>query len=176
MCLHYFPDVHYVTDEDEANDETGEVLINDVPGPLELHLAKEQIENEKLREISLSQERAYKKAIKRGNCEVQNGFGEKKHPEYTNYSNRIDTYDKSFRKMRDALQYYGPLEIFETIITPEIYDHIIKESVWYSAISKNNIDTLSVDELKAFIGILMLSSYHKLLSTGQYWSLIRKNL
>ena len=72
--------------------------------------------------------------------------------------------------MRDALQYYSPLEIFETIITPEIYDHIIKESVRYSATSKNTIDILSVDELKTFIGILMLSSYHKLLSTRNYWS------
>eukprot|EP00106_Octopus_bimaculoides_P000585 XP_014768027.1 PREDICTED: piggyBac transposable element-derived protein 3-like [Octopus bimaculoides] len=43
--------------------------------------------------------------------------------------------------MIDALKYYGPLEIFETIITPEIYDHIIKESVRYSATN------LSVDEM-----------------------------
>ena len=45
------------------------------------------------------------------------------------------------------------------------------ESVRYAMTCKNIMDmVLTVNELKAFIGILLFSSYHKLPSERHYWS------
>ncbi|XP_066952532.1 piggyBac transposable element-derived protein 2-like [Macrobrachium rosenbergii] len=56
-------------------------------------------------------------------------------------------------------------------MSPDIYDHIVKETVRYATASKNKLDfVFTVDELKSLIGILLLSSYHKLPSERHYWS------
>ena len=45
------------------------------------------------------------------------------------------------------------------------------ESVRYAMTCKNIMDmVLTFDELKAFMGILLFSSYHKLPSERLYWS------
>lgn len=72
--------------------------------------------------------------------------------------------------MNKSLENLSPVEVFKKLLTPDIYDHIIKELVRYDAVCKNKIDVLSVDELKAFIGILLFSTYHKLSSERHYWS------
>ena len=95
---------------------------------------------------------------------------EKKQPKYTKPLCRDNTHSKAFKKMKDALEHCSPLEIFDELITPEIYDHIVEESIRYSASSKNRFDTLSVDELEKFFGVLIFSSYCKLPSTRNYWS------
>ena len=56
--------------------------------------------------------------------------------------------------MREALESSTPVEIFEQLMTPEIYDHIIKETVRYATTYKNAINfIMSIEELKAFIGV-----------------------
>ena len=55
-------------------------------------------------------------------------------------------------------------------MSPKIFEHIVKETVCYSAVSKNKSEIVTIEELKTFIGILMFSSYHKLSSTKNYWS------
>ena len=73
--------------------------------------------------------------------------------------------------MKESLESSTPAEIFEKLITSEIYDNTIKESVRYAIAYKNVMDmVLTVGELKAFICILLFSSYHKLPSERHYWS------
>ena len=49
--------------------------------------------------------------------------------------------------MTEPFDFSIPVEIFEELITPEIYDHIVKEIVRYATTCKNIIDfTVSVDE------------------------------
>ena len=72
--------------------------------------------------------------------------------------------------MREFLEGFTPVTIFEEIMSPKIFEHIVKETVCYSAVSKNKSEIATVEELKTFIGILMFSSYHKLSSTKNYWS------
>ena len=72
--------------------------------------------------------------------------------------------------MRESLEDFTPVTIFEEIMSPKIFEHIVKETVRYSAVSKNKSEIVTVEELKTFIGILMFSSYHKLSSTKNYWS------
>ncbi|XP_066969111.1 piggyBac transposable element-derived protein 3-like [Macrobrachium rosenbergii] len=56
-------------------------------------------------------------------------------------------------------------------MSPDIYDHIVKETVRYATASRNKLDfVFNVDELKSLIGILLLSSYHKLPSVRHYWA------
>ncbi|XP_066959283.1 piggyBac transposable element-derived protein 2-like [Macrobrachium rosenbergii] len=56
-------------------------------------------------------------------------------------------------------------------MSPDIYDHIVKETVRYATASRNKLDfVFGVDELKSLIGILLLPSYHKLPSERHYWS------
>ena len=75
------------------------------------------------------------------------------------------------REIKEALEFSTPVETFEEFMTPEIYDHIVKETVRYATTYKNAIDfIMTSNELKAFIGVLLLSSYHKLPSERYYWS------
>ena len=56
-------------------------------------------------------------------------------------------------------------------MTPEIYDHIIKETVRYATTYKNAMNfIMSIEELKAFVDVLLFSSYHILPSERHYWS------
>lgn len=92
------PDVHYISDHDEANDdECGEAFINDVPGPLELHLAQDQIENEEVRERNFPQEKPQNATKKRKLCSSE-PIWRKKQPEYKNCSDRTKSYDDSLKK------------------------------------------------------------------------------
>ena len=64
-----------------------------------------------------------------------------------------------------------PREIFEELITPDIFDHIVKESTRYAIRDKNQAAfTFSEKELKTFIGILIISSYHLVPAERDYWS------
>ncbi|XP_045110881.1 piggyBac transposable element-derived protein 2-like [Portunus trituberculatus] len=73
--------------------------------------------------------------------------------------------------MRESLDNVSPLELFEKLMNPNIYDYIVKETVRYASSSKNMCDfTFTVDELKIFIGILLFSGYHKVPSERDYWS------
>ena len=64
-----------------------------------------------------------------------------------------------------------PREIFEELITPDIFDHIVKNSTRYAIRDKNQAAfTFSEKELKTFIGILIISSYHLVPAERDYWS------
>lgn len=68
------------------------------------------------------------------------------------------------------MDHLNPLELFKTIMPPDIYGHIVKETVRYAAACRNKGDFfLSVDELKCFIGVLLFSGYRKLPSESHYW-------
>ena len=75
-----------------------------------------------------------------------------------------------FEKNEEFMEDFTPVTIFEEIMSPKIFEHIVKETVRYSAVSKTKSEIVTVEEVKTFIGILMFSSYHKLSSTKNYWS------
>ena len=73
--------------------------------------------------------------------------------------------------MREAFEFSTPVDIFEELMTPEIYDHIVKKTVRYATTHENAMDfMMKSDELKAFLGVLLLSCYHKLPPERHYWS------
>lgn len=65
---------------------------------------------------------------------------------------------------------YTPTQLFEEVFSDEILTFIVKETVRY-AMSKNDASfTFSIEELKVFLGVLLLSGYRRLPSEEMYWS------
>ena len=160
-------------------------MVNEVPGPLELHVeisdkvaeTENNIDSENIdtatdtanssRAVGNRKKPANAKKRKLCNSEP---VWEKKTPEYTKKITKSDSHSDCLRKMRESLEDFIPVTIFEEIMSPKIFEHIVKETVRYSAVSKNEFEIVTVEELKTFIGILMFSSDHKLSSTKNYWS------
>ena len=180
------PDVNNLSDEDEIDDdETGECMVNEVPGPLESHAeisdkvaeTENNIDSENIDTATdtanssraVGNRKKLANAKKRKLCNSEPVW-EKKTPEYTKKITKSDSHSDCLRKMRESLKDFTPVTIFEEIMSPKIFEHIVKETVRYSAVSKNKSEIVTVEELKTFIGILMFSSYLKLSSTKNYWS------
>ena len=179
-------DVNNLSDEDEIDDdETGECMVNEVPGPLELHVeisdkVAETENNVDSENVDTATDTAnFSRAVgnrkKPGNAKKRKlcnseSVWEKKTPEYTKKITKSDLHSDCLRKMRESLEDFTPATIFEEIKSPKIFEHIVKETVRHSAVSKNKSEIVTVEELKTFVWILMFSSCHKLSSTKNYWS------
>jgi DNA excision repair protein ERCC-6 len=77
-------------------------------------------------------------------------------------------------KMKDLtkrLHSLSPEEVFEQLANDSIYEYIVKETVRYAVNVKNEQDfMLTADEVRVFLGFLLLTGYHKLTSERLYWS------
>ncbi|GFU26998.1 piggyBac transposable element-derived protein 2 [Trichonephila clavipes] len=61
------------------------------------------------------------------------------------------------------------LEIFEEFSTPEFYEYLINEPERYAKEWENKPEySVTIDELKSFIGFLIFSGYHTLTSECDY--------
>ncbi|XP_076047359.1 uncharacterized protein LOC143028888 [Oratosquilla oratoria] len=161
------PDVDELTDEEDiAEDEMGEISVQDVPGTLEVHVDRVPIEEHAENKAKA----ATSSRKKRKFCDSEPVWKHKT-PEYRKVKGRSEHHRDCLQKMKDNLDTLSPLELFEKLMTPGIYEHIVKETVRYASSCKNMCDfTFSVDELKTFIGILLFSGYHKVPSERDYWS------
>ena len=118
-----------MSDEDEIDDdETNEYMVNEVPGPLELHVEisdkiAETENNIDSENIDTATDTA------NSSCAVGNGKNpanakkwklcnsepvwEKKTPEYTKKITKSDSHSDCLRKMRESLEDFTPVTIFE---------------------------------------------------------------
>ena len=76
---------------------------------------------------------------------------------------------KSRQGLLDKFNGKDPVYIFESLFTEEIRDHICVESIRYARQHNSQDFTLSENDLKKFIGILLLTGYHSLPQTVMYW-------
>ncbi|XP_069670940.1 piggyBac transposable element-derived protein 3-like isoform X1 [Periplaneta americana] len=162
------PDPDSLTDEDEAPDDvTGVANVKDVPGPVEVHFIAS--ENADCPEISTSMSEKPTKKIKL--CK-QTAKYEKCTPKYTKILENDHTSHETLEEIKNNLKNCTPLEIGEKILNyNDMFDFIVKETVSYAVSCKNIFDfTLDPDELRVFLGILLLSGYHRLPSERHYWS------
>ncbi|GFV56578.1 piggyBac transposable element-derived protein 3 [Trichonephila clavipes] len=73
--------------------------------------------------------------------------------------------------MDTALKGKTPRVIFEQFYSGEVYELIVKETMRYAADVKNEHDFLTTaDEIRVFIGILLLTGYHSNTCECDYWS------
>ena len=159
------PDVDELTDEEDiAEDVMGEISVQDVPGTLEVHVDRVPVEQHAENKAKSTTSRK-----KRKFCDSEPVWKHKT-PEYRKVKERSEHHRECLQKLKD-LDTLSPLELFEKLMNPSIYEHIVKETVRYASSCKNMCDfTFSVDELKTFIGILLFSGYHKVPSERDYWS------
>ena len=67
------------------------------------------------------------------------------------------------------LSSFDPVQLFELFFDEDVYIHLHTESIAYAALSNNQDIHLCVKELKAFIGILLLSGYMDVPRWRMYW-------
>ena len=96
---------------------------------------------------------------KNKNCIFLNLCGDKNQLEFT--KNLSTTNNYLLLIGTSTLQHFSSINFFHEITSLEIYDCIVKESIRYSASTKNYINIFSVDELKAFLNIIFYSRYCK---------------
>lgn len=63
----------------------------------------------------------------------------------------------------------SPLAIFQTFFDNELFEHIKIQTELYASQNNKNI-TISIEEIKAFFGILIIMGFHKLPTLRSYWS------
>ena len=61
--------------------------------------------------------------------------------------------------------------MFQTLFNEEIAQHIVSQSNLYAQQKNEHRFSTSEDEMKRFLGILILTGYHQLPRERQYWSL-----
>ncbi|KAJ8914400.1 hypothetical protein NQ315_017494 [Exocentrus adspersus] len=169
------PDVDDQTDEENIDDgmceEENLVLPNDVAGEIELHYESsgEDTDDESSIPLSILRERLVKAPR---NCQ-SNNFSE---PVWTNNDINIEMQktlgvDERARALREELVDLNPVEIFEKLFTEEIINHIVSETNKYSTQKNNHSFFVSSSDIKIFIGILLVTGYHKVPRERMYWSL-----
>ncbi|GFW30307.1 hypothetical protein TNCV_3850781 [Trichonephila clavipes] len=73
--------------------------------------------------------------------------------------------------MKTALKDKTPSKLFEQFYFSEAYDVNAKENMQYAADVTNKHDLLSTaDEIRVFIGILLLAGYHSNTRERDYWT------
>nr|CAH7738745.1 unnamed protein product [Callosobruchus chinensis] len=73
--------------------------------------------------------------------------------------------------VKSDLESLSPVDIFEKLFDSDIYNHISQQTNIYSSQKNKHDFFLSRDDIKIFVGILLLTGYHKLPSERNYWSL-----
>lgn len=85
--------------------------------------------------------------------------------QYSNYN-----FSQPFGITQDVqIDISSPIQIFMTVITEDFLQYIVDQSNIYGLQQNNRLD-LSVRELKAFIGMLIIMGLHPLPSMRLYWS------
>nr|CAH7726921.1 unnamed protein product [Callosobruchus chinensis] len=73
--------------------------------------------------------------------------------------------------VKSDLENLSPVDIFEKLFDSDIYNHISQQTNIYSSQKNKHDFFVSRDDIKIFVGILLLTGYHKLPSERNYWSL-----
>ncbi len=174
------PNPDPMTDEEDFIDENvmEDNEVGDVVGTLELNIADDSQQPSIINELTNNTDRTKISAYRvRGtsaankiktvcNSSVKTSKWKKCDPSYSYTSS--STVDQ-FGKVAGNLNGKTEVEIFETFFSDEIFDLIIQQSKIYAS-QKNNLKfSVNKDELRSFIGILLLSGYHRLPQEDMYW-------
>lgn len=77
--------------------------------------------------------------------------------------------DEKQSELFNDLKNHSPLDLFELFFDDELFTFIIGETNRYAR-QQNSSFVLELEELRRFIGILIVSGYHTLPSVQDYWS------
>ena len=150
------------SDEDEGNDDgIGVAEVADVPGEVEVHFQTSDTEDGAPPPPPAKKRRNdYSAPVWRNAA-----------PDYTDWQMPSNSPKEAKEKIIRDLGGSTAVETFEKLFTPELFHLIQLETLRYARDVKNDqLFSLSDQELKAFIGILLYSGYSPLPSERMYWS------
>lgn len=76
--------------------------------------------------------------------------------------NETNGYNERLNDVKESTHNETPVETFERLFDKEIFKIIVGQSMLYAAQKNDHTFSLTEDEIKVFLGILMFSGYHKL--------------
>lgn len=166
------PDPDEMTDEDEINEnEVEEEIIREVAGTYEIHQEDDDdtahendnaaVHGEDADVVASSVSKAKKKGKKIIECKW-----EKTSPKYSEEMQRpsANSYDTLNGYAEKTVE-----EMFELMFSNDLIDYIIEQSILYARQKKDQTFIIDRNEFKVFIGILLVSGYHKLPQEDMYW-------
>ncbi|XP_046972429.1 piggyBac transposable element-derived protein 2-like [Vanessa cardui] len=163
------PEPSVVTDEEEGADEQLTAsLPRDVPGNIEVFRSnKDKIP---CGDPDSSDDEPLAEKSKRSRRQPDQPVWRTCSPIYSyRTQERTDVIDRQ-KLVKEKFQDLTPVQIFEKIFDEEVISLIITNTILYA--NQNNRHTFQLDavDLKKFLGILILSGYHKLPREDLYWS------
>lgn len=155
------------SDLEEGDDDEAGVLqeIQDIPGTLEIGIQAIHISEE----FEVSHEDAEPVMMTWNNAaepKWQHYMGR-----YTKLAPDRSVHEQKMTAMKEELNDSSPLELFEKMFDSRCVKLFVEETNRYAAQKNESGFQILPEEIKAFIGILFLSEYHRLLSQEHYWSL-----
>ncbi|KAK9885153.1 hypothetical protein WA026_010664 [Henosepilachna vigintioctopunctata] len=91
----------------------------------------------------------------------------KEHPSYTNFPASHET--AMTQNIEECVSEKTSFKVFSLFFCDEVWEQIISFTEKYARDYNHHLFTLTVAELKRFIGILLLTGYHSLPATKLYW-------
>lgn len=164
------PNASVLTDEEEGDEDdiiTSHVPV-DIPGPVEVFTRSEDNEvwdssdEEPLVPSSSKRQRlADPKVSSWRKCD----------PSYNIFHSTEQNVHERREKIIADLKNLNDVTIFEKLFDQEVLEMLVDYSKLYASQKNNHTFTITVEELKTFLGILILSGYHTIPRERLYWSL-----
>jgi hypothetical protein len=161
------PDIDTLTDDDEGPDDViGIVDIQNVPGTLGIYYPSSEVceNSEKADSLPSTTRQVLKsKLSKKRFLSDDLSDWSKTTPSYTKLSAKGNQTEMKMEDLKKRLHSLSPKEVFEQLANDSIYEYIVKETVQYEVNVKNEQDfMLTADEVRVFVGFLLLTVFHKL--------------
>lgn len=177
------PNPGVITDEEEGGDDDlyGNKLPRDVPGNVEVSTHGHTIavedqwssdDDEPLKTFALSTSRNVQKR-KRIESSAALPTWRKCAPFYSVFQSTPDQkyIEERRANISEILHDMTPVKVFEHLFDDEVLELIAMQSTIYAGQNNRHDSVFTKEELRKFLGILILTGYHKLPSERSYWSL-----
>ncbi|KAK9727551.1 Transposase IS4 [Popillia japonica] len=163
------PPVDILTDEEDINDTLliEQQNIEDIAGTFEIHSTKESEGSEEPSVVVTEPSTSRKGKAKQKTKQYVPCWSQTE-PQYSSSPSSTEATRKE--EISRLLGGKTPLEIFYLFFDEDILNLIVEFSIKYAKQNNRHDFTLSVAQLKQFIGILILTGYHTIPATDMYWS------
>lgn len=165
------PENNADSDVDEIDeDEVGNIPdVRDVPGTLEIRTSPSNMNTDEPNQETKNDNEANPCQLEW--IEAADPVWQKSMRPYTRLSSEENHHDRKLAAMKEELDGLSPIELFEKMFDNRCVDLLVTETNRYAAQKNETSFHVQPSEIKAFVGILLLTGYHRLPSQDHYWSL-----
>lgn len=161
------PDSSQLTDEDSANEDEGgfadNLSANQLRAPAELKIVTEQIEDNLLEQESNLN-------INQGNIVNHKNVAKIDYTDITWVDADLEFLPKPFPEPNyERFKCLTPTETFELFFSDDIISFLVAETIKYSQFKNCPHFSVTNNEMRCFLAILILSGYNNLPGKNYYW-------